>query len=70
MRRRPLALALPVLVLALTGCLSQPEAANDNPIQRSNHAPSLPPPLPRTPEPVAEAPLVVEAPGPTRSPAG
>ena len=64
MRRLALTLAVPALALALTGCLDQPEEANDNgPIE----VPSLPA-VERTPVPVETAPLTVEVPGETRSP--
>ena len=65
MRRPAALLVLPGVALALTGCLSQPEEANDN---RPPAVPSLPPNIVRTPEPVEDVPLVVEPPGPTRAP--
>lgn len=68
MRRTRVLLVLPVLVAGLSGCLSQPESANDNPNPRSEEIPSIPPPIPRTAEPVPSAPLTVDPPGPTRSP--
>ena len=64
MRRTALALVLPAVVLSLSGCLTQPEEANDNgPLE----VPSLPA-VERTPVPVETAPLTVEVPGETRSP--
>ena len=62
--RRPL-LLLPAVVLALSGCLSQPEEANNNGPQEQ---PTRPADVVRTPETVPTAPLTVDPPGPTRSP--
>lgn len=64
MRRSRLALALPALSLVLTGCLSQPQEANDTP---PFEVPSLPPSRVSTPAPVETAPLTVDPPGPTRT---
>jgi hypothetical protein len=64
-RRPALLLTAPLLALALTGCLDQPEEANDNgPLE----VPSLAPSVFRTPVPVESPPLTVEVPGETRSP--
>jgi starvation-inducible outer membrane lipoprotein len=52
-RRARTALLVPVLALALSGCLSQPEEANDNGPQEQ---PTRPPDVVREPE-------VVESPG-------
>lgn len=65
MRRSRLVLALPALSLVLTGCLSQPQEANDTP---PFEVPSLPPSVFQTPAPVETAPLTVDPPGPTRTP--
>ena len=65
MRQSRLVLLLPAVALALTGCLSQPEEANDNGPQEQ---PQVPPSVFRTPAPVETAPLTVDPPGPTRSP--
>ena len=65
MRRARRALLVPVLALALSGCLSQPEVANDNGPQEQ---PTRPPDVERTPEVVETAPLTVDPPGATRSP--
>ena len=64
MRRTAPLLVLPALVLALSGC--QVGEANDTPLRPT--VPSPPPDVVRTPEPVESAPLVVDPPGPTRSP--
>lgn len=61
--------ALPALALslglALTGCATQPEEANDNGPQPDANQPGD---VVRTPEPVESAPLTVPLPGPTNSP--
>jgi len=56
---------VPALVLALSGCLTQDQDANDNP---PPVMPTAPADVVRTPEAVESAPAIVEAPGPTRSP--
>lgn len=66
MRRARYALLVPVLALALSGCLSQPEEANDNAPQEQ---PTRPPDVERTPEVVESPPLTVDQPaGPTSTP--
>ena len=65
MRHRRLVLLIPALVLALSGCLDQPEEANDNGPQEQ---PTTPGEVRRTPQPDPSASLTVDAPGPTRSP--
>ncbi len=67
MRHRRLVLLIPALVLALSGCLDQPEEANDNGPQEQPERPA-PTEVLRTPETVPTAPLTVDPPGPTRSP--
>jgi starvation-inducible outer membrane lipoprotein len=60
-RRARTALLLPVLALVLTGCLSQPEVANDNGPQEQ---PVRPTDVVREPEVVESPPLTVDQPGP------
>lgn len=57
--------ALLAAVLALSGCTSQPQEANDNGPQPD---PTQPSDVVRTPEPVETAPSTVPLPGPTNSP--
>ena len=52
-------------VLALSGCATQPEEANDNGPQPD---PTQPAGVTRTPVPVESAPATVPLPGPTNSP--
>ena len=52
-------------VLALSGCVTQPEEANDNGPQPD---PTQPGGIVRTPEPVEEAPSTVPLPGASNSP--
>ena len=59
MRRARPALLLPALVLALSGCLSQPEEANDNGPQEQ---PVRPTDVAREPEVVESAPGTVDQP--------
>ena len=66
MRRSRTALLLPALALVLSGCLSQPEEANDNGPQEQ---PTRPPNVERTPEVVESPPLTVDQPaGPKTDP--
>ena len=71
MTRRPartrtaLPAAVLAAVLALSGCLTQPEEANDNGPQPD---PTQPGGIVRTPEPVESAPSTVPLPGATNSP--
>lgn len=67
MRRPALVLAVPLIAMSLSGCLTQLEEANDTPTPDDN-IPSLPANVDRTPEPVETAPLTVPLPGPTNSP--
>lgn len=67
MPRPALVLAVPALVLSLSGCLTQLDEANDTPTP-GDRIPSLPEDVERTPEPVDDAELTVDPPGPTRSP--
>ena len=62
---RRLALLVPAAVLVLSGCLDQPEEANDNGPQQD---PTQPGDVVRTPEPVETAPSTVPLPGPSNSP--
>ncbi len=65
-RRRTAVPALALAaVLGLSGCLTQPEEANDNGPQRD---PDQPGDVVRTPEPVESAPSTVPLPGPSNSP--
>ena len=64
-RRTALPAAVLAAVLALSGCLTQPEEANDNGPQPD---PTQPGGIVRTPEPVESAPSTVPLPGPTNSP--
>jgi PBP1b-binding outer membrane lipoprotein LpoB len=64
--RQRLALLVPAVVLVLSGCLDQPEEANDNGPQEQ---PIAPPSVVREPVPVESAPDAVEQPGPSLSPA-
>ncbi len=66
---RPLRTVAPAAVLAavlaLSGCLAQPEVANDNGPQPD---PTQPGDVVRTPVPVETAPLTEPLPGPSNSP--
>jgi PBP1b-binding outer membrane lipoprotein LpoB len=64
-RRTAVPAAVLAAVLALSGCLTQPEEANDNGPQPD---PTQPGDVVRTPEPVESAPSTVPLPGPTNSP--
>ena len=64
-RRTALPAAVLAAVLALSGCLTQPEEANDNGPQPD---PTQPGGIVRTPEPVESAPSTVPLPGPSNSP--
>jgi hypothetical protein len=64
-RRSRLALVLPALLLALSGCGDGNAQANDD---GPEEQPQRPPSVLREPAAVQDAPLTVDPPGPTRSP--
>ncbi len=64
-RRTALPAVALAAVLALSGCLTQPEEANDNGPQPD---PTQPAGVVRTPEPVESAPSTVPLPGASNSP--
>jgi PBP1b-binding outer membrane lipoprotein LpoB len=64
-RRTAVPAAVLAAVLALSGCLTQPQEANDNGPQPD---PTQPGDVVRTPEPVETAPSTVPLPGATNSP--
>ena len=64
-RRTAVPAAVLAAVLALSGCLTQPQEANDNGPQRD---PDQPSDVVRTPVPVETAPSTVPLPGATNSP--
>ena len=64
-RRTAVPAAVLAAVLALSGCLTQPEVANDNGPQPD---PTQPGDVVRTPVPVEEAPSTVPLPGASNEP--
>jgi len=64
-RRTAVPAAVLAAVLALSGCLTQPQEANDNGPQPD---PTQPGDVVRTPEPVESAPSAVPLPGASNSP--